>query len=244
MNERLKGRCPSCYAESLFVGHNGYITCSVIGCKDPGAAHDLLDTVTPSLTIAQHLAAAQQDWVLRLTIMQQSVLMSGIRGPDGIRKDHPVKVFMRWYRRCVLLSAFDRVALSSPISRGGGSFTGPLPHNCGVEPHYDERWGDDYNQRAFGEYQQRAELDALTGAKDAVFRSVDELPHHFWLHLVHCSEILGYKHPDEKIRAYWHDFYNRACEDMHMWPETEEQMDLRLSDNETAWRAREATPAR
>lgn len=39
---RIRGRCPSCGAESLFLGAQGYVTCSVIGCKDPGAAHDLL----------------------------------------------------------------------------------------------------------------------------------------------------------------------------------------------------------
>ena len=35
---------------SLFLGKNGCVTCSVIGCKDPGAAHDLLapqDTPDP-----------------------------------------------------------------------------------------------------------------------------------------------------------------------------------------------------
>ena len=40
---RVRGRCPSCGAESLFLGSNGYVTCGVIeGCKDPGAATDLL----------------------------------------------------------------------------------------------------------------------------------------------------------------------------------------------------------
>lgn len=38
----VQGRCPSCHAESLFLGSNGYVTCSVIGCKAPGAATDLL----------------------------------------------------------------------------------------------------------------------------------------------------------------------------------------------------------
>lgn len=39
---RLKGRCPSCGSDSLFRGHGGYVTCAVIGCKDPGAAYDML----------------------------------------------------------------------------------------------------------------------------------------------------------------------------------------------------------
>lgn len=39
---RVRGRCPSCGADSLFLGSNGYVTCAVIGCKDPGAPTDVL----------------------------------------------------------------------------------------------------------------------------------------------------------------------------------------------------------
>lgn len=42
LHPRVRGRCPSCGAESLFLGSQGYVTCSVIGCKDPGAPSDLL----------------------------------------------------------------------------------------------------------------------------------------------------------------------------------------------------------
>lgn len=48
---RVRGRCPSCGSDSLFLGSNGYVTCSVIGCKEPGAATDLLASAplsTPS----------------------------------------------------------------------------------------------------------------------------------------------------------------------------------------------------
>ena len=39
---RVRGRCPSCGSDSLFLGSNGYVTCAVIGCKDPGAPTDVL----------------------------------------------------------------------------------------------------------------------------------------------------------------------------------------------------------
>ena len=42
---RVRGRCPSCGAESLFLGSNGYVTCGVIGCKNPGAPTDVLTCV-------------------------------------------------------------------------------------------------------------------------------------------------------------------------------------------------------
>ena len=55
-----------------------------------------------------------QDWVMNLTFMQQSVLLTSLRAPDGIRKDHPVKVLCRWLRRCILISAFDKRPLLDP----------------------------------------------------------------------------------------------------------------------------------
>ena len=66
-----------------------------------------------------------QPWVLNLTYMQQSVLITSVRGPDGIRKDHVAKLLLRWLRRCFLVSAFDGRALTDPVEQGGGSFTGP-----------------------------------------------------------------------------------------------------------------------
>jgi len=39
--------------------------------------------------------------------MQQSVLLTAVRGPDGLPKYHSSKYLLRWYRRCILLSAMD-----------------------------------------------------------------------------------------------------------------------------------------
>ena len=159
-----------------------------------------------------------QDWVLGLSFMQQSVLMSGVRGPDTVRKDHAAKVLMRWYRRCVLYSAFESQALEAPFafldpgSPGGGSFTGPI---------YD-----------------------IATLRDEYLRNVDEVPHHFHLHLVHGAEIIGYKHPDTAIRTWWYAFYADCVRDMHLRIESEPEMDARLGDNEAGWRAGEAVTAR
>lgn len=40
---RLQHRCPSCGGQTLFVSPTGWITCSLLGCRDPGAAGDALD---------------------------------------------------------------------------------------------------------------------------------------------------------------------------------------------------------
>lgn len=71
-------------------------------------------------------ASVLNDWVHELSLMQQSVLLAMVRNADGIAKDHPQKELIKWFRRCVLKSAFDRKQLHSPGTPGGGSFTGPV----------------------------------------------------------------------------------------------------------------------
>ena len=87
-------------------------------------------------------------------MMQQSILLTATRAPDGLRKTHPVKTLCRYLRRCYLLSAFDNCILEDPYDPRGGSFMGPcrspevrdLPHvadlyiECG-----DEHFRRDYS---------------------------------------------------------------------------------------------------
>lgn len=158
-----------------------------------------------------------QDFVLDLSFMQQSVLIAAVRGPDGIRKNHPVKVLCRWLRRSFLLSAFEGKPILDPYAKGGGSFTGP----CRNE-----------------------DVKSLEHAMDLYLESVDEIPHHFQLHFMHAAEILGYKHSDPNVRNWWLNCYNKLVNDAHLFPETEEQMDKRLGDIEANWRIREEVIAK
>ncbi|MBI3444399.1 MAG: hypothetical protein HY055_03325 [Magnetospirillum sp.] len=164
-----------------------------------------------------------QPWVHALPFMQQTVLLTAIRGPDGIAKYHPSKYLLRWFRRCVLLSAMDGEALVTPYDNNGGSFTGPSID----EPADGDWWGA--MQELVGQY----------------LRSLDELPHHFQLHFMHAAEIVGYKHPDPIIRGWWNKTYQRLVYDMHLWPEEVGQLDARLGDNRDGWleRADAATTA-
>lgn len=158
-----------------------------------------------------------QDWVMALPMMQQTVLLTAVRGPDGLPKYHPTKFVLRWYRRCILLSALDGKVLTDPAEPNGGSFTGPSVG--GGDESDDWRWQMDERITAY-------------------LRSLDEVPHHFQLHLIHAVEILGYKHPDSDIRYWWATVYHRLVHDMHLWPETEEQLDQRLGDTREGWLAR------
>lgn len=153
-----------------------------------------------------------QLWVSDLTMMQQSVLFTAIRGPDGIQKEHIVKVVLRAFRREVLLSAMDGKVLETPYVPGGGSFTGPVPVTMSLE-----------------------------GAMLKTINNSDELPHHFLMHLAHASQIIGYKHPDPLKRAVWGAFYRAWCTSMHMEPESEPDMSIRLGDRRDNWLAASKT---
>lgn len=158
--------------------------------------------------------AVLQPWVCGLSLMQQTVLITAIRGPDGIPKYGPTKLLLRWYRRCILLSSMetpDNRVLITPYQQGGGSFTGPS-----MSPATD--WRD--------------AMDEIVGQ---YLRELDAIPHHFQLHLLHGIEILGYKHPGPMIRPWWREVYHRLVHDMHLWPETEVQMDRRLGDDRDQW---------
>ncbi len=164
-----------------------------------------------------------QPWVEHLPMMQQTVLLTAVRGPDGLPKYHPTKWILRWYRRCILLSAMDGRVLPDPIEVNGGSFTGPscFPPTDGLGRPTNLSWQILMDERV-----------------DDYLRSLDEVPHHFQLHLMHAAEILGYKHPDPQVRSWWQGVYVRLVEDMHLWPETAEQMDTRLGDSRSGWLSR------
>lgn len=153
-----------------------------------------------------------QDWTQKLSFMQQTVLLTAIRGPDGLRKDSPAKPLLRAYRRTILLSAIEGRALD-PYEPGGGSFTAPVLHPEG-----------------------------LRGVMKDFIRGCDEYPHHFLMHVIHAAEIVGYKHPELEVCDIWHGFYVALCQDAHMNPETEAQLDYRLGDNRAQWLATQVTP--
>jgi len=170
------------------------------------------------------MTSVLQAWVEQLSLMQQTVLLGAIRGPDGIGKRHKAKPLIRWYRRSLLLSAFDCKVLDNPGTPGGGSFTGPS-----ISFSVDELTPE-------------AKVAQWTKAMHPVVSdfmdSRDELPFHYYTHFMHGAEILGYKHPDSTIRGFWNGVYVRMVHALHAWPETEAQLDQRLGDTEDGWRSR------
>lgn len=160
----------------------------------------------------KYVRSVQPDWCLALPIQQQSVLLLATRGPDGIPKRHPCKRIQAAYRGTVLVAAkYGRLL----------------------------RWGEQAD--TFMSLHDMANGQLWDAAVNAFFWSIDELPHHFVLHLLHGTEIIGYNHPDPAFATAWKEFYLRGCEDMHLNPETEREMDNRLSDwNRDYWESLDA----
>lgn len=167
----------------------------------------------------QDFCPVTQPWVHRIPLMQQSVLLSALRGPDGIRKGHPTKRLLKWYRRSILMCSFDRQGFDRPYDEGstprGGSFTGA-------------------SLLAIMYTWQESMHEILTEH----IRAADELPYHFQTHFMHGSEVLGYQHYLPEVRNWWHECYLRLVNELHLKPESEDEMNLRLGDDEAAWRDR------
>ena len=143
-----------------------------------------------------------QEWMFPLPMQQQSVLVLACRGPDGVGKFHPTKEIVARYRATVLKAAYLGRAMR--IDEGDDTTFMTL-----------ERFSDDM---------QWAQI------VKAWFDHVDEVPHHYYMHLMHGAEIAGYKHPVELFRLRWRSFYYRCCHDLHLTPETEAEMHARLCD--------------
>lgn len=139
-----------------------------------------------------------QSWVEHLGLRHQGVLMSCVRGCDGVLKEDATKALVHCLRS-ILLNSFDP------------------------------------NPSSFIEYVDYAELGRRM---TAVLKNHDHHPIHYITHLMHGSEIIGYKHPDSEMRKRWCWFYVKLAGCFHLNPETEKQLDARLGACEDAFSER------
>lgn len=57
-----------------------------------------------------------QDWVNNLTLKQQTVLFTALRGPDGLPKNNVAKQLCKFVRFCVLLNADTNSDFIDPLN--------------------------------------------------------------------------------------------------------------------------------
>lgn len=154
-----------------------------------------------------------QPWVQDLAPMQQTVLLSSIRGPDGIQKYSAAEYILRWLRRCILISAFDNGDVNDSCDPLGDRFKNPnyLKETTEVSGTIVSLWIVDMEHHISN-----------------YLKEYGTYPEHFTKHFRAAVQILAYKYPDLKIRYWWREFYKTLVKDLHLNPETEEQMDARL----------------
>lgn len=60
------------------------------------------------------------------------------------------------------------------------------------------------------------------------------LPEHWYAHVMHALEIIAYRHPDIHIMNKTLNLYHKMVHNLHLNPETREQMIERLSEDRIA----------
>lgn len=59
-------------------------------------------------------------------------------------------------------------------------------------------------------------------------------PEHWYAHVMHCFEVIGYCHPDFLVQSQAYSIYERLARNLHLYPETREQMFERLTEDRLA----------
>jgi hypothetical protein len=155
-----------------------------------------------------------KDWVMQLTLAEQGTLLTVVRGPDNIRKDHPTKMFIRAFRRCMLNGAKppDATMFMTPK----GYLTQSEVARLAIPNLVDD-----------GTMTDPANFDILVKFWEA---NVDDVPHHWLMHFVHCCQIAGHYHPDLAVRGFWWDVYHAITDTFHMTTEMQDKFRHRLRD--------------
>lgn len=77
-------------------------------------------------------------------------------------------------------------------------------------------------------------------ASDEFFESIDHYPNHWILHWMHACQIVGYQHPNDKIRFIFMQMYKRLVKKFHLNPESAEQLEERLNADESTFAKNQA----
>ncbi len=63
---------------------------------------------------------------------------------------------------------------------------------------------------------------------------LEHYPLHWYVHLMHAFEVVGYRHPDYRHRMACFTIYDTMVHALHLRPESEAMMTLRLSEDRIA----------
>lgn len=141
-------------------------------------------------------------WLSQLTLQQQAVLMAAVRGQDGDTKT----------------TGFKQIASAMRSSFMKAAHTGRMPL-------IGEHLASFMSLRIFADAETWERMLKVTIEEEG-----DGAVLHYYTHLMHAAQVLSFKHPDETFRERWRTCYLMMVEKLHLYPESEEEMDERLSD--------------
>ena len=149
-----------------------------------------------------------QDWVMELSLRAQGTLLTGIRGCDLAPKH-----------------------ASWSITRhdgGGAAESSPERHLVAFLRHCVLHPADAREVDVPGAWFQSA---PPPNWKPSQF---GHYPVHWYEHVMHCFEVVGYLHPNDRLRMDANRIYGRLVHNMHLTPETRAQMLERLTEDRIA----------
>lgn len=145
-----------------------------------------------------------QDWVMELPLRAQGTILTGIRGCD--------------------------VAPKNPVT---------------IDPRYGCSTGEDTVERGLTAFFRWCVMNPADPREvdipGAFFQSrppktwkpsqIGHYPEHWYSHIMHCFEVVGYCHPDTAVAATALEIYERFVSNLHLYPETKDQMMTRLCED-------------
>lgn len=160
----------------------------------------------PSGTVArmEETRSVLQDWVMELPLRAQGTLLTGVRGCDLAPKN-PASIDERY--GCSTGECTPERSLSAFL------------RYCVLIP-ADKREVD-----IPGAWFQST---PPVGWKPS---QLGHYPLHWYSHLMHCFEVVGYMHPDGVIRQRAIDIYLRLVDNLHLRPESCHHMLGRLTED-------------
>lgn len=72
--------------------------------------------------------------------------------------------------------------------------------------------------------------NGISGPLKLFIEDLDHYPVHFIMHLAHACEITGFKYPSADIGGQFLQVYHMIVEALHLIPESEAHLDIRLAD--------------
>jgi len=148
-----------------------------------------------------------QDWAAELGLRHQGVLVSAVRGCDGLPRETVGKDVVRFYRSCLLKAHVGHPADASSYMAWPSSET----------QMWD--WGDDFFDGGMDHYPMHWLTHFMFAAEICGYYYPKKSPH---------SDYLD-------IQEFWRRFYRELVRRLHLNPETKEQLDKRLNRDEDAF---------